>query len=71
MHSPSLLYPIAFDLGRWYEAAGQERQAAELYGKAKATVERMATAIGDEGLRSVFLQWARIQAICERSARVS
>jgi tetratricopeptide (TPR) repeat protein len=70
MHSPSLLYPIAFDLGRWYEAAGQERQAAELYGKARATVEHMATAIGDESLRSVFFQWARIQAIYESSARL-
>ena len=71
LHSPLLLYPIAFDLGRWYEAAGQERQAAELYGKAKATVERMATAMEDEALRSIFLQWAPVQAIYESFARTS
>jgi tetratricopeptide (TPR) repeat protein len=69
LNSPAVTYPIAYDLGQWCEAAGQEREAMELYGKAKATVERMATAIEDEGLRSVFLQWAPIQAIKESSDR--
>ena len=68
LDSPSLYYPIAFDLGQWYEVAGQEREAAELYGKAKATVERMATAIEDEVLRSIFLQSAPVQAIYESLA---
>ena len=69
LNSPSLYYPIAFDLGQWYELARQEREAAELYGKAKATVERMATAIEDEVLRSTFLQLAPVQAIYESLAR--
>ena len=69
LDSPSLYYPIAFDLGQWYEGVGQEREAAELYGKAKATVERMATAIEDEALRSVFLQSAPVQSIHESCAR--
>jgi len=68
LNSPSLSYPIAFDLGQWYEVAGQEREAAELYGKAKATVERMAAAMEDEALRSIFLQSAPVQAIHESLA---
>jgi hypothetical protein len=70
LNSPSITYPIAFDLGQWHEGAGQEREAAELYGKAKATVERMATAVEDETLRSVFLQSAPVQAIYESFARI-
>jgi len=70
LNSPSILYPIALSLGQWYEAAGQEREAAELYGKAKSTVERMAAAVDDEALRAIFLQWAPIQAIYESFARV-
>ena len=35
---PALLYPIAFDLGRWYETADQEQEAAALLGKAKAAI---------------------------------
>jgi len=69
LNSPSLIYPIAFELGQWYEAAGQERDAAELYAKAKATVERMAATVEDEALRSTFLQWAPIQAIYESFER--
>jgi len=69
LKSPSITYPIAFDLGQWYEVAGQEREAAELYGRTKATVERMATAIEDEVLRSIFLQSALVRAIYESLAR--
>jgi tetratricopeptide (TPR) repeat protein len=68
LNSPSTTYPIAFDLGEWYQAAGQARDAAELYGRAKAEVDRMAAAIEDEGLRSIFLQWAPIHAIYESHA---
>jgi tetratricopeptide (TPR) repeat protein len=70
LQSPSLLYPIAYDLGRWYETTGKEREAAALYGKAKATIEQMATAVEDEALRSTFLQSALVQEIHERAARL-
>jgi tetratricopeptide (TPR) repeat protein len=61
--SPSLLYPIAYDLGQWHESTGKEREAASLYGKAKATIAQMATAVEDEALRSTFLQSAPILPI--------
>ena len=70
LQSPSLLYPIAYDLGQWYESTGKEREAATLYGKAKATIEQMATAVEDEALRSTFLQSALVQEIHERAARL-
>jgi tetratricopeptide (TPR) repeat protein len=70
LQSPSLLYPIAYDLGCWYETTGKEREAAALYGKAKATVAQMATAVEDDTLRSTFLQSALAQAIHERAARL-
>jgi class 3 adenylate cyclase/tetratricopeptide (TPR) repeat protein len=70
LQSPSLLYPIAYDLGQWYEVVGQEQQAAALYGKAKAAIERMATAVDDAALRVTFLRSALVQAISERAARL-
>jgi class 3 adenylate cyclase/tetratricopeptide (TPR) repeat protein len=70
LQSPSLLYPIAYDLGQWYESTGKERDAAVLYGKAKATIAQMATAVEDEQLRSTFLQSALVQEIHERAARL-
>jgi tetratricopeptide (TPR) repeat protein len=70
LQSPSLLYPITYDLGHWYETAGKEREAAALYGKAKATIAQMATAVEDKALRSTFLQSALVQAIHERAARL-
>jgi DNA-binding winged helix-turn-helix (wHTH) protein/class 3 adenylate cyclase/tetratricopeptide (TPR) repeat protein len=70
LQSPSLVYPIAYDLGQWYESTGKEREAATLYGKAKATIEQMATAVEDEMLRSTFLQSALVQEIHERAARL-
>jgi hypothetical protein len=60
---PALVYPIAFDLGRWHEAAGHEQEAAALYSTAKAAIERMVTAIEDEALRVIFLNTAHVQAI--------
>jgi tetratricopeptide (TPR) repeat protein len=63
LNSPSLSYPIAFRLGQWYEMIGKEREAREIYGKAKATIEQMATSVEDETLRSIFLRSARVQAI--------
>ena len=70
LQSPSLLYPIAYDLGQWHESTGKERDAAALYGKAKATIAQMATAVEDEVLRSAFLQSALVQEIHDRAARL-
>jgi class 3 adenylate cyclase/tetratricopeptide (TPR) repeat protein len=67
----ALSYPIAFDLGRWYETVGQEQESAVLYTKAKAAVEHMATAIEDEGLRAIFHKSAPVQAIYDCAVRVS
>jgi tetratricopeptide (TPR) repeat protein len=70
LQSPSLIYPIAYDLGLWHENTGKEREAAALYGKAKATIAQMATAVEDEALRSTFLQSALVQEIHDRAARL-
>ena len=70
LQSPSLLYSIAYALGQWYESTGKEREAATLYGKAKATIGQMVTAVEDEVLRSTFLQSALVQEIYERTARL-
>jgi tetratricopeptide (TPR) repeat protein len=70
LQSPSLLYPIAYDLGHSYETTGKEHEAAALYGKAKATIAQMATAVADEALRSTFLQSALVQEIHDRAARL-
>jgi tetratricopeptide (TPR) repeat protein len=63
LHSPSLVYPIAYDLGHWYESTGKERQAAALYDQAKTTIERMATAVEDDTLRATFLHSALVQTV--------
>ena len=65
----ALSYPISFDLGRWYEKAGQEQNSAVLYAKAKAAVEHMATAIEDEDLRSIFRKSQPVQAIYDCAGR--
>jgi len=70
IQSPALIYPIAYDLGHWYERTGKEREATRLYGKAQAIIEQMATAVEDEALRSTFLQSALVQTINERVARL-
>jgi tetratricopeptide (TPR) repeat protein len=70
LQSPSLLYPIAYDLGQWYETTGKEREATSLYSKASATIAQMATAVEDDALRSTFLQSALVQEIHERAARL-
>ncbi len=69
LRSPSLSYPLAYDLGQWHEGEGQEREAAELYAKAKAAVDHMAAAVEDQALRSIFLQSAPVQAIYESFTR--
>jgi len=70
LQSPSLLYPIAYDLGQWYESTGKERDAATLYGTAKAAIAQMATAVEDEVLGATFLQSALVQEIYERATRL-
>jgi tetratricopeptide (TPR) repeat protein len=70
LQSPSLLYPIAYDLGQWHESVGKNREAASLYSQAKATIAQMATAVEDDALRSTFLQSALVQEIHERAARL-
>jgi Flp pilus assembly protein TadD len=61
--SPSLVYPIAYDLGQWYETTGKEREAVTLYVKAKTAIDQMATAVEDETLCSTLLQSALAQTI--------
>ena len=70
LQSPSLIYPIAYALGQWHESVGHERDAATMYGKAKSTINQMATAVGDEALRSTFLQSALVQEIHEQATRL-
>jgi tetratricopeptide (TPR) repeat protein len=70
LHSPSLIYPMAYDLGQWYESTGKEQEAVVLYSKAKATIERMATAVEDDTLRSTFLHSALVQTINACVARL-
>ena len=70
LQSPSLLYPIAYDLAYWYETTGKEREAASLYSQAKTTIAQMATAVEEEALHCTFLQSALVQEIHERAARL-
>ena len=70
LQSPALIYPVAHELGQWYESVGKEQEARRLYGKAQAVIAQMATAVEDEALRSRFLQVTLVQAISERVARL-
>jgi tetratricopeptide (TPR) repeat protein len=69
LQSPSLTYPLAYALGQWHESMGHEREAAALYGTAKATVDQMETTVGDEALAAIFLQSEPVQLISESWAR--
>jgi tetratricopeptide (TPR) repeat protein len=70
LQSPTLLYPIAYALGQWYETSGQEQEAVVRYRTAIVTIERMATAVEDEVLRTAFQQSALVHAITEGAARL-
>jgi hypothetical protein len=70
LQSPVLRYPIAYALGHWYETTGQEREAVARYRTAQATIECMATAVGNGVLRAAFQQPALVQAITEGAARL-
>jgi class 3 adenylate cyclase/tetratricopeptide (TPR) repeat protein len=66
LQSPSLIYPVAYDLGCWYASIGKESEAITLYRKAHATIEQMLTAVEDVALCTAFRQSAPVQAINER-----
>ena len=63
VRSPTLLYPIATELGQWYETVGREQEARACYTKAKATIEQIINALEDQNLRAIFLQSALVQAV--------
>lgn len=67
LQSPSLIYPVAFDLGQWYEKEGQEQRAVEVYGKAEKAIEQITHSVIEESLRSSFLQSISVQMIHDRS----
>ncbi|MGH8066233.1 MAG: hypothetical protein ACRERE_13565 [Candidatus Entotheonellia bacterium] len=69
LHSPSLIYPIAYDLGQWFEMTGNERRATALYGKAKATIEHMLAAVEDPAWEASFRQSGPVQTILACAAR--
>jgi class 3 adenylate cyclase/tetratricopeptide (TPR) repeat protein len=70
LESLPLLYPLAHELGQWYETTGQERAAAEVYSKAKAAIDRIANSVADTALHSIFLRSTFVQTIDERLARL-
>ena len=56
INSPTLLYPIATELGQCYETIGNDQEAMACYKKAKEIVEKIENALEDQTLRSTFLQ---------------
>jgi hypothetical protein len=71
LQSPSLTYPIAYELGRWFEMVGEEPRAVALYGRARATIEHMLAAVADPALQASFRQYRPVQTILGCAARVS
>ena len=69
VHSPSLTYPIAYELGQWCDRLGNESQAAALYGKAKAAIEHMLTTVENTALQASFRQSGPVQTIVACAAR--
>jgi tetratricopeptide (TPR) repeat protein len=69
LKSPSVIYPIAYDLGRWHESAGRDQEAGVLYAKAKGAIDRMVDAIDDHAVQSTFLQSEPVQAVMEGLGR--
>ncbi|MGD2147975.1 MAG: AAA family ATPase [Anaerolineae bacterium] len=70
LNSPSLSFPIAYYLGRWFETGGQPARAVELYAAAQATVEQIAGAVENQALRSTFLGLAKVRALREALTRI-
>lgn len=71
MQSPAIIYPVAYELGRWHESQGQISKAVELYRMAHAAVGSMATAVEDEKLQAVLRQTAPVQLLAEGLARIA
>ena len=69
LRSPSLTYPIAYDLGQWFDVIGKERPAAVLYGKAKAMIKHMLATVEDPALQASFRQSEPVQTILACAAR--
>jgi tetratricopeptide (TPR) repeat protein len=69
LRSPSLTYPIAYDLGQWFDVIGKESQAAAVYGKAKTAIEHMLAAVEDPALQASFRQSVPVQTILACAAR--
>jgi hypothetical protein len=69
LHSPTVTYPLAYELGQWYESQGQTLQAAQLCHKAHDAVEYMMAAIENEALQSVFRQSETVQLLAQGLAR--
>lgn len=67
LQGPSLSYPMAHEFGQWHASTGQEREAASLYGRAKAIIAQIATAVGDETLRTTLLGASTRQKILPTS----
>jgi tetratricopeptide (TPR) repeat protein len=70
LHSPSLTYPLAYELGHWYEGINKEQEAAAAYRQAQAAIARMVTTVEDDRLRSVFLQSTCVHNISACAARL-
>ena len=70
LQSPSLIYPMAYDLGQWCAANGIDQEAAARVQQSHAIIDQMAAAIGDETLRATFLQVPLVQEIQEHSTRL-
>ena len=68
--SPSLVYPIAYDLGQWCETTGKAREAAAAYTRAQTAIEQMVTAVGDDALCSTLLQSELVRLINESVERL-
>lgn len=63
LHSPALLYPLAYELGRWYAGAGEEGQAASCYEQAAAAAAQISKALDGMPLAAKFEQSAQVDAI--------
>jgi tetratricopeptide (TPR) repeat protein len=71
LRSPSLTYPLAYELGQWFEMTGNERQAMALYGQAKAVIEHMLATIEEPMLRASLAASELVQTILACAARSS
>jgi class 3 adenylate cyclase/DNA-binding winged helix-turn-helix (wHTH) protein/tetratricopeptide (TPR) repeat protein len=69
LRCPSLTYPIAYDLGQWFDITGKESQAAAAYGIAKTAIAHMLATVEDPALQASFRQSGSVQTILACAAR--